>query len=483
MASSNSKPVSLVERESTGGEIAYSGFDFQDNFLVTKIPHFLSLQGFTALTQESISDIEVKYFVPGVGEKIEAFEVKDHQVTPKEFWEEMERFQRINSENPNLYLFFTLVSPSTSKEIHPLINKLRRIRDPYHFYPEDSKLIESSYEVFKGTVLGMEKDYKMADFLFRKVLIESNWNPHEQVVGVFCDEFVKYFPQYETISHGIIKNIYPNLLELIKFQKNKPIYRLDLERHILSSIEEKSQVLSKSIVINTLIKNKYELEKEFCFNWESFFGGDRRVFPSAEQWNQTLIGELEETKNWILQNSNSREIHLLGNRRISTSLALGHIFSAVSGFSLELNIRGEFFRTDSHPDNSTPEYPLSVITPAIFENNESNRLAVAIGIMRDISEEVKNYLLGEGKCNQPLLTIFSDKPVSSASQVNLAVRSIKGHISDALVKGNIEIIDFFFAGPPFLALFLGHRLNATSKIQCYEWIGPNKYVPTCLLKN
>lgn len=482
MASSNPKPVSLVERESTGGEIASSGFDFQDNYLVTKIPHFLSFQGFTALTQESILDIEAKYFVPGVGEKIEGFEVKDHQVTPKEFWEEMERFQLINSENPDLYLFFTLVSPNTSKEIHPLINKLRRIRDPYHFYPEDSKLIENSYEVFKDTVLGMEKDEKMADFLFRKVLIEPTWNPHEQVVGVFCDEFVKYFPQYETISHSTIKNIYPNLLEFIKFRKNKPIYRLELERHILSSIEEKSQVLSKSIVINTLIKNKNKLEKEFCFNWESFFGGDGRVFPSAEQWNQTLIRELKETKNWISQNSNSRDIRLFGNRRISASLALGHTFSAVSGFSLEINIGDESFRTDSHPDNSTPEYPLSVIS-AIFENNESKRLAVAIGIMRDISEEVKNYLSAEGKYNQPLLNILSDKPISSASQANLAVRNIKGYLSDALVKGNIEIIDLFFAGPSFLALFLGHRLNATSKVQCYEWTGPNKYTPTCLLKN
>jgi len=481
MASNNSKPVSLVERESTGGEIASSGFDFQDNFLVTKIPYFLSFQGFTSLTQESIADIEVKYFVPGVGEKIEAFEVKDHQVTPKEFWEEMERFQRINSENPDLYLFFTLISPSLSKEIHPLINKLRRIRDPCHFYPENSKLIESSYEVFKDIVLGMGKDEKMADFLFRKVLIDSAWNPHEQVVGVFCDEFAKCFPQYETISHSTIKNIYPNLLEFIKFRKNKPICRMELEKQILDIIKERSQIFSRPIMINTLIKNKNKLEKEFCLNWESFFGGDGRIFPPAEQWNQTLIGELEETKNWILQNSNSRDIHLLGNRRISTSLALGHTFSAVSGFSLEINIGDESFRTDSHPDDSTPEYPLSVI-PAIFENNESKRLAVTIGIMRDIGDEVKNYLSAEGKSNQPLLTIFSDNPVSSASQANVAVRRIKGYISDALVKGNIETTDLFFAGPSFLALFLGHRLNATSKTQCYEWIGPNKYAPTCLLK-
>lgn len=482
MECDDSKRVTLLEPESRGGEIASSGFEFQDYFLVTKIPQFLSFQGFTALAHESIADLEVKYFMPGAGEKIEAFEVKDHYVPPKEFWDEMERFQRIDSQNSKLYLWFTFISNSISTDIHPLINGLRRLRSPYSFYPENSSIIESSHEAFKDIVLHMGKDENMANFLFRKVLVDPNWNQHEQFIGIFYGEFVRSFPQYEYIPYNKIKRIYENLLNFVISNKNKSINRIELESQILSIIEQESQISLKPIVINTLIKNDNKLEKEICLNWESFFGGDDRIFPPAEQWNQILIGELKETKNWILQNSNSREIHILGNRRISASIALGHTFSAVSGFSLELNVKGEFLRTDSHPDNSTPEYPLSVTTP-IFENNESNKLAVAVGIMGDISEEVKNYLSAEGKCNQPLLTIISDKPISSASQANLAVRSIKGYLSDALTKGNIETIDLFFAGPSFLALFLGHRLNATSKIQCYEWMGPNKYTPTCLLKN
>jgi SMODS-associated and fused to various effectors sensor domain len=35
------------------------------------------------------------------------------------------------------------------------------------------------------------------------------------------------------------------------------------------------------------------------------------------------------------------------------------------------------------------------------------------------------------------------------------------------------------AGPAFLALLLGHRINATAPIQSYEWVGSGKYVPTC----
>jgi CBASS immunity sensor of nucleotide second messenger signals len=41
--------------------------------------------------------------------------------------------------------------------------------------------------------------------------------------------------------------------------------------------------------------------------------------------------------------------------------------------------------------------------------------------------------------------------------------------------------DLFFAGPAFLALFLGHRLNATARVQCYERVESGDYVPACLL--
>ncbi|MBI4640000.1 MAG: SAVED domain-containing protein [Candidatus Tectomicrobia bacterium] len=42
-------------------------------------------------------------------------------------------------------------------------------------------------------------------------------------------------------------------------------------------------------------------------------------------------------------------------------------------------------------------------------------------------------------------------------------------------------IDLFFAGPASLALFLGHRLNATAPIQCYEHVSTGHYIATCRL--
>jgi len=277
------KPVSLLEPESRGGEIASLGFDFQDKFLLTKIPYFLSFQGFTALTHESIEDIEVKYFVPGTGEKIEAFQVKDNRVKPKAFWEVMERFQRINSENSNLYLRFTLISCGMSEEIHPLINGLERIRNPCHFYPEDSNIIKNSFEAFKNIVLGMGKDEKMADFLFNKVFFDPNWTQHEQDIGKFYAEFAQNFPQFDRLSHSTIINIYANLLKFIKFRKNKPIYRIELERYILGLIEEIYQTRTEPIIINTLNKKK---------NWKKSFVsiGNFSLAERKENSLQLIIG-------------------------------------------------------------------------------------------------------------------------------------------------------------------------------------------------
>lgn len=81
---------SLLEPESTGGDIAEGGFEFQRNLILYKIPYWLSFEGFTSLIWESIGDIEAKFFLPGKGLVNEAVEAKNHQVTPKEFWDEIE---------------------------------------------------------------------------------------------------------------------------------------------------------------------------------------------------------------------------------------------------------------------------------------------------------------------------------------------------------------------------------------------------------
>lgn len=91
---------SLLELESTGGDIAEGGFEFQRNIILNKIPFWLSYQGFTSLIWESIGDIEAKFFMPEKGSVIEAVEAKNHLVTPTKFWNEIDRFKRMDKGSP-----------------------------------------------------------------------------------------------------------------------------------------------------------------------------------------------------------------------------------------------------------------------------------------------------------------------------------------------------------------------------------------------
>ncbi len=81
----------------------------------------------------------------------------------------------------------------------------------------------------------------------------------------------------------------------------------------------------------------------------------------------------------------------------------------------------------------------------------------------------------------PRVHIKGAGAITSTEQANLITGKLKRLISDHLVQSGAKQIELFIAAPALLALFLGHRLNATAPVQCYERVAPNQYEPTCLL--
>jgi len=211
-------------------------------------------------------------------------------------------------------------------------------------------------------------------------------------------------------------------------------------------------------------------------DWQEFFGGISRSYPPPEQWDERLVGELLQTKDWVLRNRGTRRIRLTGSRRLSTSLAIGAVFSAVAGFSIEMENRdGELWATDAHPTTDTPDFPVS-IEGDVFP---SDRLIVSVGVGREIGTEVKEALGPLGLAGTPTLHLFSDEAVRSPEHVNKAVRVLKDQVAKTLSKVGAGSIDLSFAGPSTLALFFSHRINATATLRCYEWVSRGRYVPTC----
>jgi hypothetical protein len=472
---------SLLERQSRGGDIAEGGINFQADVVLSMIPKWLRIEGFTSMVREGMLDAEAKFFVPGRGFKREGVEVKNHLISKSEFWNEIEQFKRIERGTGGDYQWFTLASAGLHGDLHPLVNNLRSIRDPYDFY-ENSRVFENSFNDYSARVRAMGKTDEDADFLFRKVLILKDLSlTRDSGKALFKQSLEENFPHHLDLSSRILEDIYTKLATFVRDRINQTISRNEIETVLRSTVPAEIPLPNFPIHLHTAI-NEIETDADktaLRFEWADFFAGENRDYPPPEVWNERLVGELLETKRWILERRSTKRIFLTGNRRLSASLAIGSIFSAVAGFALEMQYREGFYATDAHAVAAvTPEYELQ---SELAGDAKSERLIVSIGIIRDVVPEVDEHLQKQGLYDLPRLHIKGDAPIVSPEQANLIAGKIKGLISESVVQREAKQIDLFIAAPAFLALFLGHRLNATAPVQCYERVAAGQYEPTCLL--
>ena len=370
---------------------------------------------------------------------------------------------------------------SVATELLPITNALKRVRDPYSFYDTAQQIQDTSYADFVEVVETRNKSKDIADFLFLKVRFKlDSTDTESQPRGLFTEEMKRYFPEFNKLSGEVTDAAYTQLIELVKSRRNKPIYRHELEKAIWQGIKETDRP-EPTIKIHTEYDANTDKGPDGClqFDWKSIFGGPNRNFPPAEEWNKKVISQLQSTKKWLISTERSRHIHLNGYRRLSASVAIGSIFSAVADFNIGMKIEDKVWWTNSHAKEDTPDYQW---TQKSTDGETTNEIAVGISILKDTAnEEVERYL--ETKPFQgKRLYLFSNMALQSDAQANRAVQKAKSVIQKLISKTQAQKIHLFFAGPAQFALFLGHRLNTLGEIQCYERISPNIYVPTVLIE-
>lgn len=475
-----SKKVTLQEPQSRGGEIAEGGFEFQNNVILSFIPQWLNDSSFSGFIREAMGDFEIKFFNPNndSGYIFDFVEAKDHIVSPKEFWKEIKRFMEMDSDNSGLYRYFIISSTGTAPTLSPIMNSLRRIKNPYSFYGQDSLINKSSYEAFEDRVIKENHTLEEAKFLFNKVIVKDNFGAMQtQGEAIFIQSLSENLKGFNNLPHKVNQKIFSSLKNFIGKKCNVLIKRQEFENDIISCVDQNGSSLLKVPEIYTCIDDS---EQDGCINlkWEDFWGGDQREYPHSDIWNKKMLKQLKKTREWIAESYNDRKIILSGNRRLSTTIAIGTEFSATTGFNIDFNYRGEIWTTNKHAINVNENYD---IKSKIYQNY-SKDVIVSIGIIHEISSEIKTFLNSSKMMGLSNLHIFGKEPIISPEQANFTVQKIKKTVNDFLVESGGNRIHLFFAGPSFLALFLGHRLNATANIQCYERISPNNYQPTCLLK-
>ena len=473
------KPSSLLSSQASGGDIAERGFQYQFNSTITLIPNWLAQDGFTEMILEALGDTEAKFFVPGVGLRHELVECKNYRLKRSAFWAEIEHFWKIDQQDPDCHQQFVLVCKSVADELTPITNALKRVRDPYSFYEAAQQIQEISYADFVEVVKSQDKSKDIADFLFSKVRFKLDSIDREhQPRGLFTEEMKQYFPEFSKLSGELVDVAYAQLTELVKSRTNQPIYRHELEKAIWQGTGNDRP--EPTIKIHTSYDENINKGPDGClqFDWKDVFGGTNRNFPSTEVWNRKVTDELHATKEWIILSKRPRYIHLSGHRRLSASIAIGEIFSAVAGFTIGMEVKDGAWWTNSHANEDTPDYHWQQST----DGELTDEIAVGISILKDsANEEVKRYLQMK-RFHGRQLYLYSDMALQSDAQTNRAVQKAKSMIQAFVSKSQAKKIHLFFAGPAQFALFLGHRLNTIGKIQCYEWTSPNAYVPTVLIK-
>ena len=474
------KPSSLLSSHARGGDIAERGFQYQFNSTIIQIPNWLAQAGFTEMIREALGDTEAKFFVPGVGIRHEFVECKDYRLKRSEFWEEIEHFWEINQQDPDSHQQFVLVCKSVADELTPITNALKRVRDPYSFYDAAQQIQDISYADFVKVVKSQNKSKDIADFLFLKVRfkfdsIDRGGHPR----GLFAEEMKLYFPEFSKLSGELVNAAYSQLTELVKARTNQPIYRHELEKAIWQGILEKDRSEPPIRIYTSHDENTYK-GPDGClqFDWKSFFGGLNRNFPPIEEWNRKVIGELRATKEWLVSTNRTQRIHLSGHRRLSASIAIGAIFSAVSGFTIGMETKDGVCWTNNYPIEDTPDYQWK---HTLINEESTDEIAVGISIGRDIINDVEQYLEAM-QFRWKRFYLLGDMAILSDAHGNRAVQKAKMMIQETVTKTQTKKMHLFLAVPAQFALFLGHRLNTLGQIQCYEWTMPNKYVPTGLIE-
>jgi hypothetical protein len=479
MAKKKKNPGSLLEPEARGGAVANDGLAFQAAVTLVYLPMWWAQEGFSSLIREAIGDTEAKFFVPGHGFVIDLLEVKNHSLAPTEFWREIQRFRELEEAVPGTYRRFVLACTGLSEALHPLHHSLRRIREPRDFYPTTSAIPQRSWDDYVAVVTSLEHTEQDARFLFEKVDINPDFSALASYwEALFTRALLEHRPDMQDVNGRALHTLYERLGMLLHDRCNQPIMRREIEACLDAAIPLDRRPTVMPIYITTRAEPAQPTEPtDLILDWCDFFGGTARTYPAPEEWNRRLLRDLIETRAWIVEQRRPRRIRLRGNRRLSAALAIGGVFSAVAGFAVEVEYRGSLWASDNYPEGDDDVYP---IEKEVLDG-EGNQLVVTLAIPREITTDVQAALPDLGLKGAPQLNLYGSRPITSPQQANAVVGVIKRAIAKALAHTRCQRIHLFCAVPSPVALFLGHRLNATAPVQCYEYVAPATYVRTCCL--
>lgn len=479
--------ASLLSKQAMGGIIGEGGYNFQNAYIITKIPEWICDATFIQILKEGSSDVDVAFKKDDALQRVYT-QIKDHYVTPSEFKEVLKEFKEKDSTSPNTYQKFVLASTGLSPEVTRLKIALDRIKGSSEFFTsEDNTKLATNADVKKiADELGVGEDL---DFIFGRVEFENDLpglSQLGQMIKLFCGGMLDV-ANYQSKS-GVFRYMFHPLYTFLVDSTGKTIDRSDLEEKINEFIANYKQQIEEdgfTVRMYHWEDTPYELslKHDEIIDWSEHFERATRKTPDSKIWNENLLPELINLQKRIRKTGQARLIKFEGSATLSAGIAFGSAFPEVAGYTIQLAQRlgskVEDWRSDVEIKT---EYKLNSSDELINEAGQG--LIVKFNVVADVSDQLEIFIKENNTDFKASLTLQPQTGIGEFINNESAVayaRDAKRLIRQAMSKYKTDKIHLFFAGPLGMAIFFGQMLNAMSDIQCYEQKNSGGYSKACLI--
>jgi len=160
---------SLFNPKSRGGVIGGKGYNFQDSYIITQIPHWLKMPNFHSFIKEGIDDVDIVFKENNITIAWH-YQLKNHQVNKKEFKEVVQNFWKI-SQRPGIKSeHYIIACCGLTEDISSLWNKVKEYRELIKIF-DDSKLESTKADIVTGIKKLEILEY--TDFIIEKLTVDE----------------------------------------------------------------------------------------------------------------------------------------------------------------------------------------------------------------------------------------------------------------------------------------------------------------------
>lgn len=461
----------LTSPEGQGGIVAQDGFDYQIYYGLLKTAHWLADPTFEGIMFEALEDFEGRFFAPQSlqGHLLDRVQAKSSSsLARKDISEILDKFVAFEEAYPDTMRSFELATPQFPSTLQWVPKDLQRVRFAGPFYAPFRAVVDASDQAVKEELI-KEFGADRASLLFAKGTIALHpAAPLYVAHAMFAAAFAATFPDAPPVSPAVFD-------ELVKVARKSTKTYLTRSQ-ILDVMEAglKTQLRANGPSRLYFIGDRPATIPATAIRIDAAFLSDKGRFSEPAIWEDVLLQPLRRVKaKW--QSEGHRRITIEGSYRLTTAFAAGALFNATSGFDLDMHTKDGVWRTDDHPSRET-NFPEWVTTSAAHLS--SGALAVAVGVLRDPATTLQSA----GVDLVSVSRAFLPAPVTSGQELQALVAKLKRFLSDEIVRLGAKRVDLYFAGPGVMALALGHRWNAISPVQTYEFnTETGRYYPTAQL--